>query len=62
MKIIISKYLLNELKKYGLATKKIIAPSYGNAPNMSSKNLAVQVCISQFLDREIIYIPYPEER
>ena len=52
----ICKYLLDELK-YGISTDKIIAHSYDKAPNMSGKNIEVQACLNQHLDKKITNIP-----
>lgn len=53
----ICEHILEQLKKCGISTDKIIAQSYDNASNMSGKNLGVQACLSKYLNRPILYIP-----
>jgi hypothetical protein len=53
----ICEHILEQLKKCGISTDKIIAQSYDNAPNMSGKNLGVQACLSKYLNRKIMFIP-----
>ncbi len=53
----ICDHILDQLKKCGISTDKIIAQSYDNASNMSGKHLGVQACLSKSLNRPIMYIP-----
>ena len=53
----ICEHILEQLKKCGISTDKIIAQSYDNASNMSGKNVGVQTCLSKYLSRSILYIP-----
>ena len=53
----ICEHILEQLKKCGISTDKIIVQSYDNASNMFGKNLGVQACLSKYLNRPILYIP-----